>query len=215
MRDIFEFWSSVRRGARIHPSDVDVFRRMDAQRHGFQLNCLPGCFAGQLKTAPIVLLYLSPGFSDSDVADAASKQGKDYRFRSWQGDEPFRDHGPGQFWLANRTKMFCDYETAKHKFALLNIGAYHSRAVKSYSSLLALPSSRVSLTWAQEVLFPQAEAGKRIVICMRAAPYWGLDTGRQYKGTLFAPRVNRAGHLLKTRERDKLIERVRRRLETG
>jgi hypothetical protein len=37
--------------------------------------------------------------------------------------------------------------------------------VRSYASLLALPSSRVSMEWAQSVLFPQAEAGRRIVIC--------------------------------------------------
>jgi hypothetical protein len=78
--------------------------RLDAERHGFQLQCLPGCFAGRLRTAPLVLLYLSPGFSEDDVADAQSEDGKDYRLRSWQGNEPFRDHGPGRSWLESRTK---------------------------------------------------------------------------------------------------------------
>jgi len=76
MTDIFEFWSRIERGAHVHPADVKTFERMDAERHGFQLECLPGCFAGRLKTAPIVLLYLSQGFSDSDIADAASKEGQ-------------------------------------------------------------------------------------------------------------------------------------------
>jgi hypothetical protein len=87
--DIFQFWSQIKRGAHVHPADVKAFERMDAQRHGFQLDCLPGCFAGKLKTAPIVLLYLSPGFSPLDISDARSKDGQDYRFRSWQGDEHF------------------------------------------------------------------------------------------------------------------------------
>ncbi len=76
MTDIFEFWSRIERGAHVHPADVKTFERMDAERHGFQLECLPGCFAGRLKTAPIVLLYLSQGFIDSDIADAASKEGQ-------------------------------------------------------------------------------------------------------------------------------------------
>jgi hypothetical protein len=212
MTDLFDFWSQIERGAHIHPADVKTFDRMYADRHGFQLNCLPGCFAGKLKSAPVVLLFLSPGFAAADVDDANTEDGKDYRFRSWQGDEPFRDHGPGRVWLASRTKPFGDYETIKDKFALLNIGAYHSKDVKSYASLLALPSSRVSLTWAQERLFPDAEAGKRIVLCMRSAAYWGLDTGRSYGKGLFAPLVNRMGHLFKTDENKRLIELVRERV---
>jgi hypothetical protein len=85
----------------------------------------------------------------SNLVDAKSEEGKDYRLRSWQGDEPFRDNGPGQTWLASRTKVFCEYDVVKRSFASLNIGAYHSKDVRSYSSLLALPSSRVSLAWAQ------------------------------------------------------------------
>jgi hypothetical protein len=212
MADIFDFWSRIERGAHVHPADVKAFERMDAERHGFQLNCLPGCFAGKLKTAPIVLLFLSPGFAAADVDDANTEDGKDYRFRSWQGDEPFRDNGPGRAWLASLTKPFGDYETIKDKFAILNIGAYHSKDVKSYASLLALPSSRVSLTWAQEHLFPDAEAGKRVVLCMRSAAYWGLDAGRSYGKGLFAPLVNRRGHLFKTDENKKLIELVRERV---
>jgi hypothetical protein len=70
----------------------------------------------------------------------------------------------------------------KNKIALLNIGAYHSADARSFGSLLALPSSRVSVGWAQDVLFPDAEAGRRIVVCMRSASYWGLEQGRKYEG---------------------------------
>ena len=209
MVDIFEFWSGAERGTLVHPADREVFNRLDAAKHGFQLGCLSGCFAGRLRTAPIVLLYLSPGFSPADLDDAASEDGKDYRFRSYTGDQPFRDTGPGAKWLRSRTKRFADFATVREKFATLNIGAYHSTNVRSFASLLALPSSRVSLSWAQEVLFPQAEAGKRIVICMRSAECWGLDVGRQYSGTLFAPRVNRGGHLIKNEENARLVALVK------
>src|SRR5712691_4407106 len=58
MADIFEFWSRIKRGERIHPDDKEVFDRMNPERHGFELDCLPACFAGRLKTASVVLLYL-------------------------------------------------------------------------------------------------------------------------------------------------------------
>ncbi len=213
MSDIFEFWSQIRRGERVHPADKEVFARINPQKHGFQLNCLPGCFAGRLRSAKIVLLYLSPGFDETVVADAESEEGKDYRLRSWAGDEPLRTTGPGRDWVASRTQSFGAYENIQSELAILNIGAYHSKDVKSYASLLALPSSRVSLAWAQNTLFPEAESGKRIVICMRSAAYWGLETGRPYSGHLFAPRVTRHGHFLKNDENLKLIDVVRARLK--
>jgi hypothetical protein len=48
MTDIFTFWSRIERGAHVHPADVKTFERMDAERHGFHLECLPGCSAGDL-----------------------------------------------------------------------------------------------------------------------------------------------------------------------
>jgi hypothetical protein len=78
MTDIFEFWSRIKRGERIHPDDKEVFDRMNPERHGFKLDCLPGCFGGPLKTASVVLLYLSPGYSEADVADAKTEETKDY-----------------------------------------------------------------------------------------------------------------------------------------
>jgi hypothetical protein len=117
--------------------------------------------------------------------------------------------------MFGKIKNFGDYETVKDEIALLNIGAYHSKDVKSFGSLLALPSSRVSLGWAHDVLFPDAEAGKRVVICMRSASYWGLEQGRQYEGGLFAPQVNpHSGYLLKNDANERLVELVRERLGT-
>jgi len=211
MADIFKFWSGLAPGTRIHPADEKTFKRMNAERHGFDLKCLAGSFAGKLRTAPVVLLYLSPGHSADTVSDAQTQEGQAYRHRAYTGDEPFRDYGPGKTWLASRTKLFGNYESVRQNVAILNIGAYHSKDVKSYSSLLALPSSRASLAWAQDTLFPEAEASKRIVICMRSAAYWGLDTGRKYNGTLFAPLVNRGGYLIKSGN-EKLVDLVRSRL---
>lgn len=213
MTDIFEFWSRIKRGETIHPSDKDVFKRMKPERHGFQLNCLPSCFGGRLRTAPVIFLFLSPGFSgEFESRDALTVEGRDYHSKKLGGDEPFRDYGPGKDWLISRTKRFADYDIVRQNVATLNIGAYHSKDVRDYASLMALPSSRVSLSWAQRVLFPAAERGERIVACMRSPAYWGLEAGQRYGKSLFAPEVNRAGHLFKNDTNEKLVELIRHRL---
>jgi hypothetical protein len=217
MSDIFKFWSRIKRGANIHPSDRLVFERMDAERHGFKLKCLPACFAGSLRTAPVVLLYLSPGYDKREEAAAKRKEVQDKYWRRWRGREPLSDgDGPGSKWFRSRTRVFGDYEIVRKKVAILNIGAYHSKNMQSYASLLALPSSRATLDWAQHYLFRQALERKRIVICMRAAAYWGLEAGKKYRGKLFAPRTTRSGYLKKSeRSQAALIRLVRRRIGTS
>lgn len=213
MTDIFDFWSRIGRGKKIHPADQELFKRITPKKHGFRTDCLPACYAGRIRSAPVVLLYLSPGFTSEDLQDANGQEGKDYYFRRWKGEEPHPTTGAGVKWLKSRTKNFGDYSLVRDKLAVLNIGAYHSESVKSYPFLLALPSSRVSLSWAQDVLFPQAERGKRIVICMRSAAYWGLETGRTYGKSLFVPEVTRSGHLVDNYSNFLLQDRVRKVLE--
>src|SRR5712671_5086241 len=76
MADIFEFWSQIKRGETIHPADREVFSRINPNKHGFQLDCLPACYGGKLKTAPVVFLFLSPGYSEFDREDAQSDAGQ-------------------------------------------------------------------------------------------------------------------------------------------
>src|SRR5262245_37476786 len=134
MIDIFEFWSQIGRGEKIHPADRSAFARMDAKRHGFRLDCLPAAFGGRLRDAPVVLLYLSPGFGSADVTAAKTDEGKDYYLRRWRGYEPAQSS-----WTRSRTKHFGSWEKVRQRVAVLNIGAYHSTSVRSYASLLALP----------------------------------------------------------------------------
>src|SRR6516162_8962080 len=95
-----------------------VFQRMDPRKHGFRLDCLPSSFGGRLRDAPVVLLYLSPGFGAQDLDDARTDEGKDYYVRRWKGYEPMRDIKSN--WMFSRTKKFGDYQTVKDKIALLN-----------------------------------------------------------------------------------------------
>lgn len=206
--DIFDFWKCIGPTDHIHPADDPVFKRLGEDGHGFNTRCLPSAFMGPLKTAQVVLLYMSPGYNPEDEKNAISDEGQQTYAERRGGNQPLPDKNkPGGNWWRERTKCFkVDDDIIAKKTAVLNIGAYHSEEMKNHALLAALPSSRVSLDWAQNILFPEAEAGRRVVICLRAAKFWGLTTGKEYKGTLFAPPVTRGGHMIKGSYRETVIQ---------
>src|SRR5215217_1670213 len=69
--DIFDFWAEAAGNDRVHPRDRAIVGRI---KHRFDLECLPAPFRGPLRTAPVVLLYLSPGLSDFDRDEANNPQ---------------------------------------------------------------------------------------------------------------------------------------------
>lgn len=71
--NIFRFWTDIKLKDGAHPADYEVLSRV---RHHFDLNCLPASFNGRLRTAPVVLLYLSPGLSEFDYIQAKTRAGR-------------------------------------------------------------------------------------------------------------------------------------------
>jgi hypothetical protein len=123
--DIFRFWANVRPQDHIHPDDRAVLSRV---QHGFDLRCLPACFGGPLRTAKVVLLYLSPRWSEQDRPDARSKEGRAYYARRRAGHEPFR--GPeaeGFKWLVSRTAVRCEAPRGSVSPRLNPIACLHAR----------------------------------------------------------------------------------------
>lgn len=168
--------------------------------HGFNLSCLPANFDGPLKTARVVLLYLSPGLSESDIEEANKSDAQQRYAMRRAGYSPLtskEQHLSGWEWWTSRTKSFGDPDKISNNLAILNISPYHSSSFRDYPMLAALPSCRASLDWAHRVLFPQAEQGERVVVCLRAARYWGLGHNERYGRGLFAPKVSRSGHMHK------------------
>ncbi len=207
--DIFQFWSGIRLKGGAHPADCEVLRRVD---HNFDLRCLPRPFSGPLKTAPVVLLFLSHRLSEQDYSDAKSRSGRDRYRRTWGGKESLwgpKDHESAWRWWKSRTACFGDWQDLQTKVAILNIGAYHSETFADWPLLAALPSSRVSIDWAQHVLFLEAMAGQRVVVCLRSAEFWGLKKGKRYGKALFAPAVTRRGDMKLGRERNAIIREVK------
>lgn len=212
--DLFDFWAAVGPSDHVHPADRDILDRVE---HGFNLNCLPACFLGPLRTAPIVLLFLSLGLADEDVAEAATRRGQKRYMELRRGLQPLpgpEEHKVAWRWWVSRTRCFGgQWQNLRTKIATLEICAYHSQNFLDVPLLASLPSSRVSLEWAQTSLFPQAVAGDRIVVCLRSSRFWGLAAGHQYGRSLFAPIVTRGGHMCHSEMRDKIIRDVRMRLE--
>jgi hypothetical protein len=134
------------------------------------------------------------------VEEADTFEGQARYAERRKGYQPLRgpdDHQPAWRWWSQRTKAFGPWQQLQRKVAILNISGYHSKTFDDWHVLAALPSCRVTLEWAQEVLFPEAESGKRVVVCMRSASYWGLGKQRRYGVSLFAPAAGRGGHMLK------------------
>lgn len=211
MTDIFDFWAECPPDARQHPQDAPVFAR--AGDMGFDLRCLPSNVWGPLRTAKLVLLFLSPGFDESDVAYADKPSSHALFARRRQGiaalDGP-SEHPAAWKWLRSRLRAFSRTPVElRDKVAILNIGAYHSKTFKDTHALMALPSSRAAIGWAQSVLFPEAERGERVVVCLRKSRAWGLRKGQIYPGTLYAPHVNAAGYMAKGPHRKAIIRAAR------
>ena|SRR5271157_2633983 len=132
--DIFEFWSQVGPEDRYHRKDHEVFARMK-NTHGFDLGCLPSCFMGPLRTAPVVLLYLSPGLSEFDRSDAETSEGQSRVMECRAGNQMLpgpKDHKVAWEWWKQRTTRFGEWEDLRSKVAFLNICAYHSTTFGDY-----------------------------------------------------------------------------------
>ena len=203
---LFEFWEGVSPGTKVHPKDQAVLETRG--KHNLKLECLPNPFYGPLRTAPIVLLYLNPGFTQQDLDEAESVEGRQFYWWQRQGNEPLRSqiNLEKKSWWVSRTKRFgIDPENLRHKLAVLELCAYHSKTFKDGSLLPTLPSSQIALSWATSHLFAQARLRERVVICLRSARHWGLTIGN-HEGWLFVPQVTRSGYMFKNENRNAIVE---------
>jgi hypothetical protein len=211
--DLFEFWSRCAPSARVHPDDEAVLSRVE---HGFDLRCLPAPYTGQLKLAPVVLLFIAPGFDKFDVGHAKSAAGQSWYSHQRSGIAPLpsvAEHPTHHRWWTRIVRQFgVDADAARSRIAILDLAPYHSASFSDGDLLSALPSCRRAVDWAQEVIFPQAIAGDRAVICLRAAARWGLRTGTVEGEALLCPDFTRSGVMLHGELRERVGAEVRARV---
>jgi hypothetical protein len=210
MDGIFSFWSGLsEEEARIHPRDKNVLSRVNSP---FEHSCFAEPFRGRLKTAPVVLLFLSPGLHERDLSASTREHAYYSRQREGHCDLPTEhEHQTARIWATKVVKQFeIDYETARSKIAVLNISPYRSKSFNDWHLLAALPSARVTLDWAQTVLFSEAEEDKRVVVCLRSSAYWGLGRTTKSGKSLYAPRCTRGGMMVLGGDRDEIVSAVKR-----
>jgi hypothetical protein len=211
--DIFEFWSRCAGEARVHPDNAPVLSRVS---HGFDLRCLPAPFTGPLRSANVVLLFIAPGFDPFDVGHAGTEAGQAWYAEQRTGTAPLpsrEDHPTHYRWWTRILRQFgVDLQSARMRVAVLDLAPYHSRSFHDGDLLSALPSCRRAVDWAQDVLFPQAIAGDRTVVCLRAAAPWGLQSGTVQGEALFCPDFNRGGVMLHGVLRERIRANVQARI---
>ena len=203
---IIDFWSGLDRRETVHPSDKPVIERVGT-RDLILDRYLPQPFMGPLKTARIVLLYLSPGISDTDANELTSEAEIARCERQRSGIEPMPgvgEHPNAWRWWSSRAKWLGNPELLRIRIAIFELGAYHSKD-GYHDLLLSLPSTRAAVDWAQTMLFPDAISGNKLVLCLRAPRYWGLRAGQRYGMGLFAPATTRNGYIADRPIREEIL----------
>jgi hypothetical protein len=147
-----------------------------------------------------------------DLEHAGDPSGVEWYRAQRTGTQPLpseRDHRTAHAYWTKLIKQFGINEgQAAGSVAILDLAAYHSRNYKDPNFLIALPSSRMAVGWAQKELFPAAERGERAVVCLRSARQWGLPTQERIGSSLFIPRVNRGGFMLQAAENRQAVAKA-------
>jgi hypothetical protein len=209
--DFLQFWAKAIPSLHVHPEDAAT---LAANGHSLKLNTLVGPFMGPVRTAPVVLLTLNPGSSSgTEEREAQVPSEREWMAHNLGGDapQPFANHPGWRKWATRRLRQFgLRYEAAAPRVAVIRLIPYRSRyGAEDMRMADRLESSRVARAWARDTLFREAEAGKRVVVCLRSARAWGLEPDTRC-GQLFVPKFNRAGFMHHGPVREEIGVAVRR-----
>jgi hypothetical protein len=229
LRTPIDFWNispeelRTDEGMFVHPEDREDVENLFDYHKDF-LNTYPAPYWGPLRTAKLVLAYAGPGNTigqgeNGDVGQAQSVDWLARRHNSLSGDAPLDDklhHGVLQSWFRTRLRSVlkdrdANLDQFSNAIAFINLTAYRGTETK-WEEVAFLPSTQVMRNWARSDLFPDAEAGRRVVIIMRAHKWWGIRKAPWSKGSLFAPPVNRAGVLLSEQDVGKAAQAAARKI---
>lgn len=173
---IFEFWKELPEKSCIHPKDMDAINRHEGV---FELDVPPGHINGQLKTAPVVALFLNPGFEEEDKNSFENEKFRELLFKQIQGESDFPLwFGRWKKWFLPRVKIGgMTEEQIANNVSIFNVCSYASKDAKllTPSTIEKLPSSQMAINYLHNVLIPQAQRGERFIVVCRAAWAWNID----------------------------------------
>src|SRR5262245_10203036 len=111
-RDLLEFWAKCA-NLHIHPDDEPALQESD---HEFRLDALVGPWMGPIRTAPVVLLTLNPGFSGVEMAEAKDPAVREAMACNLGGEAPlptFATNPGGRKWTERiLSRLDLSYQTA-------------------------------------------------------------------------------------------------------
>ena len=213
--DYLAFWSKAIPNLHVHPDDEAALK---SNPHEFALDTLVGPWMGPIRTAPVVILMLNGGMAGNGEEARAAQMptARESMAHNLTGDAPLPNwegigNPAGREWTTRRLNQFgVSYKAASDKVAVVNLIPYRSKeGAKDIRMADRLESCRVLRSWMHYTIFKEAEAGKRVVICMRSHRHWGLERGTNRGVSLFSPVCNRAGFTLHD-ERAPIGQAVRR-----
>jgi hypothetical protein len=197
--DLVQFWSKAIPSLQVHPEDAAT---LNANRHALALDALVGPWMGPIRTAPVVLLTLNGGLAGTGEEARAARMpaARESAVNTLSGDAPLPDwvgNPAGRVWTQSRLAQFgLSYAAAATKVAFVNLIPYRSKDGAFDKHMInRLESCRMVWAWARDTLFPAAEAGERIVVCLRSARDWGLEPASQRGKSLFSPKFTRSGYM--------------------
>ena len=210
--DFLDFWSKAIPNLQVHPDDEAALK---TNRHEFQLDALVGPWMGPVRTAPVIILMLNGGLvgNGEEAVAAQMPTARASMARTLTGDAPlpnWEGNPKGREWTTKRLAQFgLSYKAAADKVAFINLMPYRSKnGAKDIRMADRLESCRVMRSWMRDTIFKEAEAGERIVICLRSHQQWGLERGTNRGVSLFSPVCNRGGYTL-LNEREPIAKAVR------
>jgi hypothetical protein len=177
----------------VHPDDETALRE---NTNAFRLDALIGPWMGPIKTAPVVVLTLNGGFNGAEVEEAKNPVARRWTANNLQGASPLPDFAAnplGRVWTQRILGKFGLSYAHASAVSFVNLIPYRSYAgANDLRMAERLKSARLVRDWARTTLFPEAETGRRVVVCARSVRAWGLDPSVRQRGqSLFVPRFTR------------------------
>lgn len=173
--DLPSYWSMVLKTSQgwVHPEDEDDLER---EPHSFNLDFPPPAFVGDVVNAKIIILAANGGYKSTATAEEFAAQGAAERYLkrlSRPTEADWREVAP-YYSKINYADLVCS-----GRAVIVNACAYRSPKISEEPDnrklIKKLRSVQMTRSWLMEVVLPEMQAGKRVVVGKRQG-LWDLPS---------------------------------------
>ena len=178
----------------MHPEDQEL---LSSAAHSFNLDFPPPAFVGDVTRAKVIVLAANGGYKSDVTPKEFEEPGSETKYvnrisnpgeTNWSEVAPYYDDVNYAELIVNRTA------------ALVNLCAYRSHKIsEEYENkrlLAILPSVQFHRKWLFEIIFPQMESGRKIIVGKRYG-LWKLPPSAMDYSGLIIDRAPISPHLSK------------------